>query len=74
MKTVETVRGAVATDQLHSVLMHEHICTSSMGIATHYPQFYVSDYEERIIRDLNTMKENGRKLQYAVEEYPLEWK
>ena len=59
MKTVETVGGAVATDQLHSVLMHEHICTSSMGIATHYPQFYVSDYEERIIRDLNTMKENG---------------
>ena len=52
MKTVETVRGAVATDQLHSVLMHEHICTSSMGIATHYPQFYVSDYEERIIREI----------------------
>ena len=23
---------------------------------------------------VNTMKENGRKLQYAVEEYPLEWK
>lgn len=23
---------------------------------------------------LNTLKENGRKLQYVVEEYPLEWK
>jgi len=23
---------------------------------------------------LNTLKENGRKLEYAVEEYPLEWK
>ena len=59
MKTVQTVTGHVATDQLGSVLMHEHICTSSMGIATHYPQMYVPDYEERIIRDLNVMKENG---------------
>lgn len=59
MKTVQTVLGPVATDQLGSVLMHEHICTSSMGVATHYPQLYAADYEQRILRDLETMRDNG---------------
>ena len=59
MKTVQTVLGPVATDRLGSVLMHEHICTSSMGVATHYPQLYAADYEQRILRDLETMRDNG---------------
>lgn len=59
MKTVQTVLGPVATDQLGSVLMHEHICTSSMGVGTHYPQLYAADYEQRILRDLETMRDNG---------------
>ncbi len=59
MKAVQTVLGQVNTDAMGSVLMHEHICTSSMGIATHYPQFYVADAEERILRDLDIMKNNG---------------
>lgn len=59
MKTVQTVTGPVSTDSLGSVLMHEHICTSSMGVATHYPQLYAADYEARIVRDLETMRDNG---------------
>ncbi len=31
MKNVQTVTGTVATDKLGSVLMHEHIYSSSMG-------------------------------------------
>lgn len=33
MKNVQTVTGTVATDKLGSVLMHEHIYSSSMGVA-----------------------------------------
>ena len=47
MKTVQTVTGPVSTDKLGSVLMHEHVVSSSMGIATHYPQFYLKNLEER---------------------------
>lgn len=59
MKTVQTVAGPVSVEALGSVLMHEHICTSSMGVATHYPQLYRADYEDRIIRDLEDMRDNG---------------
>ena len=40
MKTVQTVTGPVAIDALGSVLMHEHIYSSSMGVAVNYPQLY----------------------------------
>lgn len=59
MKTVQAVQGPVSTDALGSTLMHEHICTSSMGVATHYPQLYAADYEARIVRDLEKMRDNG---------------
>lgn len=61
MTKIQTVRGLVETSELGSVLMHEHVCTSSMGIATHYPQMYANGYKEQIISDLNDMKENGIK-------------
>lgn len=69
MKTVQTVLGTVGTDKLGSVLMHEHICTSSMGIAVHYPQMYAAGYEDRIISDLNAMKENG--IETVVDATPV---
>lgn len=59
MKQVQTVTGAISTDQLGSVLMHEHLSASSMGIATHYPQIYRPDHKEVIISDLRDMKANG---------------
>lgn len=59
MKTVQTVLGKVATDKLGSVLMHEHICSSSMGVALSYPQLYGKDVENQILSDLKAMKENG---------------
>lgn len=59
MKTVQTVTGELSTEKLGSVLMHEHIISSSVGIATNYPQLYREDYWDRIIRDLKEAKENG---------------
>lgn len=59
MKTVQTVRGNVGTDQLGSVLMHEHVCSSSMGVALSYPQLYGKNAEKQILSDLRDMKENG---------------
>lgn len=61
MTTVQTVTGPVGTDQLGSVLMHEHLCTSSMGIATHYPQLYRDGYEEKIVSDLKEMRSEDIK-------------
>ena len=40
MKTVQTVLGEIKTEELGSVLMHEHVCTSSMGVALSYPDVY----------------------------------
>ncbi len=59
MKTVQTVTGKVNTDRLGSVLMHEHIYSSSMGIALSYPQLYFEGTEEKIERDLIELKEGG---------------
>ena len=59
MKTVQTVTGEVNTDRLGSVLMHEHIYSSSMGIALSYPQLYFEGTEEKIERDLRELKEGG---------------
>ena len=59
MKTVQTVTGEVNTDRLGSVLMHEHIYSSSMGIALSYPQLYFEGTEEKIERDLIELKEGG---------------
>lgn len=59
MKTVQTVTGEVNTDRLGSVLMHEHIYSSSMGIALSYPQLYFDGTEEKIERDLIELKEGG---------------
>ena len=59
MKTVQTVLGDVKTEDLGSVLMHEHVCTSSMGVALSYPQLYGKNFEQQILSDLKEMKENG---------------
>ncbi len=59
MKEVQTVTGRVTTEELGSVLMHEHIFSSSMGIATHYPQMYRPDYMEKAVEDLHEMKACG---------------
>ena len=59
MKNVQTVTGTVATDKLGSVLMHEHIYSSSMGVALSYPQLYKEGTEEKIEKDLKEMKANG---------------
>ena len=59
MKTVQTVLGPVATDALGSVLMHEHIYSSSMGVAVNYPQLYKKDADECAIRDLTNVKKGG---------------
>lgn len=59
MNTVQTVKGTIGTDKLGSVLMHEHIFSSSMGVALSYPQLYKEGAYEKIEKDLNTMKANG---------------
>ena len=59
MKTVQTVTGPVSTEALGSVLMHEHIASSSMGIATHYPQFYLKNNIDIIEKDLLACREEG---------------
>ena len=59
MKTVQTVIGNVDTNKLGSVLMHEHIYSSSMGVALSYPQLYKEGTEEKIEKDLKEMKANG---------------
>lgn len=59
MNTVQTVKGTIGTDKLGSVLMHEHIFSSSMGVALSYPQLYKEGTYEKIEKDLNTMKANG---------------
>ena len=59
MKTVQTVTGNIETKKLGSVLMHEHIFSSSMGIALSYPQLYKEGTYEKIEKDLNNMKSNG---------------
>lgn len=59
MNTVQTVTGSIGTDKLGSVLMHEHIFSSSMGVALSYPQLYRDGTYEKIEKDLNNMKANG---------------
>lgn len=59
MKTVQTVTGPVSTADLGSVLMHEHLFSSSMGIATHYPQFYMDGIYDVIESELNRIKAEG---------------
>lgn len=56
MKTVMTVTGEMSTEKLGSVLMHEHLITSCVGVALNYPQLYREDYEERVLRDLKAAK------------------
>ena len=59
MKTVQTVTGSVSTADLGSVLMHEHLFSSSMGIATHYPNFYIDGIYDIIEAELNKIKAEG---------------
>ena len=69
MKNVQTVTGTVATDKLGSVLMHEHIYSSSMGVALSYPQLYKEGTEEKIEKDLKEMKANG--IETVVDATPV---
>lgn len=59
MKTVQTVLGELDADKLGSVLMHEHVYSSSMGVALSYPQLYGKNHEAQILKDLKEMKDNG---------------
>ena len=68
-KSVMTVTGPVGTDELGSVLMHEHLSASSMGVATHYPQLYVDGYKERMIKDMKDAKAGG--ISTLVEATPV---
>jgi phosphotriesterase-related protein len=58
-KTAMTVAGEIGTDKLGSVLMHEHIYSSSVGIALNYPQLYREGTEERVLKDLTEAKAGG---------------
>lgn len=58
-KMIQTVTGQIAPEQLGSTLMHEHLYTSSMGIATHYPQFYRKDVDEFVCSEMNDLKKEG---------------
>lgn len=69
MKTVQTVIGNVDTNKLGSVLMHEHIYSSSMGVALSYPQLYKEGTEEKIEKDLKEMKANG--IETVVDATPV---
>ena len=59
MSTVMSVTGPISTDNLGSVLMHEHLFSSSMGIATHYPQFYINEIFEVVEKELRDIKTEG---------------
>ena len=61
MSKVQTVLGSVDTTELGATLMHEHVCTSSMGVALHYPKLYHPNYMGQIIADLKELKESGYK-------------
>ncbi len=54
-----TVCGPVETGNLGHTWMHEHLFTSSMGVALSYPQLYRPDYLEQAEKDLNEMKQGG---------------
>lgn len=69
MKTVQTVTGTINTDEMGSVLMHEHIYASSMGVALSYPQLYRDNAEEVVIRNLKEIKANG--IDTLVEATPV---
>ena len=69
MAKVMTVCGEIGTEQLGSTLMHEHIFASSMGIATHYPQFYRKDFMEYTIEGMKELKANG--ISTIVEATPV---
>lgn len=69
MKTVNTVTGELSTEKLGSVLMHEHLISSSVGIALNYPQLYKEDYMERVLRDVKAAKDAG--IDTIVDATPL---
>lgn len=61
MGTVETAKGAVQTDQLGRVLMHEHVFVISTEIQQNYPEEW-GDEDERVdeaVARLNELKEAG---------------
>jgi phosphotriesterase-related protein len=60
MADVETVRGAVPSDALGTVLMHEHVFVLNEEIRQNYPQLW--DEEERVadaVARLRALKERG---------------
>ncbi len=59
MKTVNTVTGPLLVEKLGKTLMHEHIISSSAGIAENYPELNRPDAHDRIVQDLEEMKRNG---------------
>lgn len=59
MKTVQTVTGEITTDKLGFALMHEHIFSSSMGVALSYPQLYQEGTEEKATKDVADAKAAG---------------
>ena len=59
MKTVNTVRGPLATDSLGTTLMHEHLQTSFAGFSQIYPELLGKEYLSRPIRELTAAKAGG---------------
>ena len=70
MKRVQTVCGEISTDQLGFTLMHEHLVSSQAGIAENYPQLYVENAYDRVMKDLLEMKAHG--IQTVVEATPFD--
>jgi phosphotriesterase-related protein len=56
MSTVQTVRGAIAPEQLGVTLMHEHIFVLSTEIMQNYPDVW-GDEERRIQEAVARMNE-----------------
>jgi phosphotriesterase-related protein len=59
LKTVNTVRGPLATDSLGTTLMHEHLQTSFAGFSQIYPELLGKEYLSRPIRELTAAKAGG---------------
>ncbi len=60
MAIIESVRGQVDTDELGTVLMHEHVFVLSEEIRENYPAYW--DEEERVadaVTKLKALKERG---------------
>lgn len=59
MKKIQTVCDEISPSELGFTLMHEHLYSSAPGIAENYPQLYVDNADEIVVRDLKAAKSRG---------------